>query len=188
MIKIPESFESVVDYLGYYVKPLLEETRAQLLSSMEILYRAPFAEVVDFEETKPYGTKVYQVRVNYWRNRFSDRSKEPYKTLPGDFLVLANAKPETLSDLERVGGSWTFLSVTKVTEDGEDGDGDGSSSSYFKVKASKDLKLEFETQSSLFVVYLANMTSNNRIWKALHMLRNPTILNRVLCVGSMVSS
>ncbi|KAF4379950.1 hypothetical protein G4B88_029942 [Cannabis sativa] len=27
-------------------------------------------------------------------------SKEPYKTLPGDIMILVNAKPETFSDLE----------------------------------------------------------------------------------------
>ena len=58
MKKIPESFESVKDYLGFFVSPLLEETRAQLQSSMEILYRAPFAEVVDFEETKPFAGPI----------------------------------------------------------------------------------------------------------------------------------
>ncbi|PON39575.1 ATP-dependent DNA helicase PcrA [Parasponia andersonii] len=181
--KIPESFQSVQHYLGSYVYPLLEETRAQLYSSMEVLYSSPYAEVVAIEESKPYGTKLYQVRVNYWRNRYNDRSKEPYKTLPGDLLVLANAKPEAFSDLERTGRSWAFLSVSNITEDEN---GDYSSSTYFKVKSSKEFELEMEMQKSLVVTFLANLTTNKRVWKALHMSRNLKILDDVLCTGSGV--
>ncbi|KAK9932130.1 hypothetical protein M0R45_019379 [Rubus argutus] len=66
---------------------------------METIDSAPFAEVVEFKKSK----RQYKIKVDYWRNRFSDRAKEPYKTLPGDFFVLANAKPETVSDLEMAG-------------------------------------------------------------------------------------
>lgn len=183
MEKIPESFRTVQHYLGSYVYPLLEETRAQLYSSMEILYGPPFAEVVAFDESTQHGEKFYQVRVDYWRNRFNDRSKEPYKTLPGDLLVLTNAKLETCSDLERTGRLWAFLSVTNITEDENE---DDSSSTYFKVKSSKQFELEMEMQTSLFVVFLQNLTTHKRIWKALHMSRNLKILD-VLCNGSGVS-
>ncbi|XP_062113026.1 uncharacterized protein LOC133824169 isoform X1 [Humulus lupulus] len=181
--KIPESFQSVEHYLGSFVYPLLEETRVQLYSSMDVLYRLPFAEVVAFDETKSKGEKVYQVRVDCWRNRFNDRSKEPYKTLPGDILILVNAKPETFSDLERTGRSWSFLSVSSITEDEK---GDDSSSTYFKVKSSTEFELEKQMQTSLFVVFLANLTTNKRVWKALHMSRNLKMLDYVLCNRSGV--
>ncbi|KAF4379973.1 hypothetical protein G4B88_029965 [Cannabis sativa] len=181
--KIPESFESVRHYLGSFVYPLLEETRVQLYSSMDVLYRLPFAEVVDFHETKPYGKSIYQVQVDYWRNRFSDRSKEPYKTLPGDIMILVNAIPQTFSDLERTGRSWSFLSVSFITEDEN---GDDSSSTYFKVNASKEFELEMQMKTSLFVVFLANLTTNKRVWKALHMSRNLKMLDYVLCNRSEV--
>lgn len=151
---------------------------------MEILCRAPFAEVVAVDESKPHGAKVYQVRVDYWKNRSNDRSKEPYRTLPGDLLVLANAKPETLFDLERIGRSWSFLSVTNITEDENV---DDVCSTYFKVKASKEFELEIEMRTSLYVIFVANMTTQRRIWKALHMFKNPKILNDVLCIDSEVS-
>ena len=109
MERIPESFESVEHCLGSYVYPLSEETRAQIHSSMEIIWRAPFAEVI---ESKPYGTKMYEVNVDSWRNRFRKCSKEPYKTLPGVLFILGDAKPETVSDLQRAGRSWAFVSVT----------------------------------------------------------------------------
>ncbi|XP_059668939.1 uncharacterized protein LOC132314035 [Cornus florida] len=63
--KIPLSFQSEDNYLGSYVFPLLEETRAELASSMEILYRAPFAEVISFNECKLHGKLLYDVKFSY---------------------------------------------------------------------------------------------------------------------------
>ncbi|KAK4406232.1 Regulator of nonsense transcripts 1 [Sesamum angolense] len=91
--EIPQSFESVDQYLGSYVFPLLEETRAELASALETVYKAPFAEVTSFNELK--GDKLqYHVKVDHWRNRKSD-GKEPYRTLPGDVVLLSDLKPET---------------------------------------------------------------------------------------------
>ncbi|XP_068331789.1 uncharacterized protein [Pyrus communis] len=176
--EIPKSFQSVQHYFGSYLFPLLEETRAQVHSSMETIYRAPFAEVVAFEEAKPYGKNLYDVKVNYWRNRFCDRGKEPYKTLPGDLFILADAKPETVSDLQRVGRSWAFVSVTKVSENENE---DNSTSLYFKVKASKEFEDESSAWKSLFLVFLVNLIPNGRIWKSLNMSRNLKIIKEVLC-------
>ncbi|PQP95381.1 uncharacterized protein Pyn_27242 [Prunus yedoensis var. nudiflora] len=187
--KIPESFHSVQHYFGSYLYPLLEETRAQVHSSMETIYRAPFAEVVGFEECEPYGKNLYDIKVDFWRNRFSDRGKEPYKTLPGDLFVLADAKPETVSDLQRVGRSWAFVSVTDVSENKNE---DDSTSRYFKVKASKECEFNDSTHRSLFLVFLENLVPNRRIWKGLHMSsdlkimsRNLKIIKEVLCTDSV---
>ncbi|BBG93815.1 hypothetical protein Prudu_001937, partial [Prunus dulcis] len=183
--KIPESFDSVQHYFSSYLYPLLEETRAQVQSSMETIDRAPFAEVVGCEECNPYGPygeNVYDIKVDCWRNRFNDCGKEPYKTLPGDLFVLADAKPETVSDLQRVGtgrSSWAFVSVTNVPKN-EDEDDIDSSSLYFRVKASKDI-----TYKSLFLVFLVNLIPNSRIWKALHMSGNLKIIKEVLCTNSV---
>ncbi|XP_062007129.1 uncharacterized protein LOC133724421 [Rosa rugosa] len=179
--KIPESFHSVEHYLGCYLYPLLEETRAQVHASMETIYRAPFAKVVAFEKAKPYGTKLYDIKVDYWRNRLNDRGKEPYETLPGDLFVLANAKPESFSDLQRVGRSWAFASVTKVSEYENE---DESTSLDFKIKASKELEV-VKGSASLFMVFLVNLIPNGRIWKALHMSKNLNIIKEVLCTDSV---
>ncbi|CAB4265332.1 unnamed protein product [Prunus armeniaca] len=182
---IPETFHSVWQYFGSYLYPLLEETRAQVHSSMETIDRVPFAEVVGFEECNPhgpYGENVYDIRVDCWKNRFSDRGKEPYKTLPGDLFVLADAKPETVSDLQRVGRSWAFVSVINVSENENE---DDSTSLYFKVKASKEFEVNDSTHTSLFLVFLVNLIPNSRIWKALNMSGNLQIIKKVLCADSL---
>ncbi|XP_024196531.2 uncharacterized protein LOC112199801 [Rosa chinensis] len=181
--KIPESFQSAQHYFRSYIYPLLEETRAELHSNMKTLNRAPFAQVVGFEEAQPYGTKLYDVKVDYWHNRFIDSGKEPYKTLPGDLFVLADAKPETVSDLQRVGRSWAFASATNYVPESENED--DSTSLYFKVMASKEFEVKNST-TSLFIVFLGSLIRDGRIWKALHMSRNLNIINEVLCTDSMV--
>ncbi|KAA8532337.1 hypothetical protein F0562_032408 [Nyssa sinensis] len=120
--KIPESFESVQHYLGSFVYPLLEEIRAELASSLEAISSAPFAEVV-LNESKPSGALLYDVRVDYWRNSSSHHGQESYKALPGDFFFFTEAKPETGSDLQRVGRTWTFGFITKISGDDNNSSG-----------------------------------------------------------------
>ncbi|XP_062076340.1 uncharacterized protein LOC133781383 [Humulus lupulus] len=172
--RIPDSFQSVKHYLGSYVNPLLEETRAELHSTMEILYGAPFAEVTAFEEAKPYGKNKYKLGVNDWRNKHSKGGKEPYRTLPGDYFVLANGKPETVYDLQRVGRSWSFLSLIDLI---------GDDSTTLTVKSSAELRHDIH-KKPLFIVFLANLTPLKRIWEALHMSCNVEFLDKVLCIDS----
>ncbi|KAM3753517.1 hypothetical protein ACB098_03G099900 [Castanea mollissima] len=185
---IPQSFESVHQYFGSYVYPLLEETHAQVYSSMENISTAPFAEVIALYESKPYGENLYDVHVDNWGNRWNDRSKEPYKTLPGDILILADAKPEHISDLQRIGRSWAFVMVTKIREDDIDDNDDiredNDTSTSFKVKALKDIDVD-GGKKSLFVVFLTNTTPSKRMWNALHMHGNLNIFRKILCTSSL---
>ncbi|XP_052204554.1 uncharacterized protein LOC127809638 [Diospyros lotus] len=185
--KIPESFQSVGVYLGSFVYPLLEETRAELASSMDIIYGAPFAKVNSLVESKPYATHAtlhYAVVVDYWRNKFSDCCEEPYRTLPGDVCIISNVKLETVSDLQQDGRTWTFALVSKITED--EIEGDSSSSTIFTVKASRDIEIKDGMRQSLFVTFLMNITTKQRIWNSLRMSRNLKIIKEVLCTDSLV--
>ncbi|KAL7163132.1 hypothetical protein ACSBR2_039265 [Camellia fascicularis] len=182
--KIPESFQSVKHYFGSFVFPLLEETRADLASSIEIIHEAPFAEVISLNACKPYGTLHYDIKVDCWRNRFSDCGKDPYKTLPGDVFIVSDAKPETLYDLQQGGRTWTFATVTNITED-EIGQGNNSST-FFKVKALRDIEVKRGMRQSLFVVFLRNITTNKRIWSAIHQFGNLKIIEEVLSADSEV--
>lgn len=181
MEKIPEVFGSVDHYLLSYVYPLLEETRAALASSLETVYKAPFAEVVSLEEAKP--TLLYNVRVDNWRNKISDRGKEPYKTLPGDLVLLSDFKPESASDLQRVGRTYTFASVVNISDDEN---GDDCTSSGFKLKTAGVVEVGVQKSKSLYVVYLTNITTHKRIWNALRKRQNLKIIQKVLVKNDMV--
>ncbi|GMJ04494.1 hypothetical protein HRI_004118600 [Hibiscus trionum] len=184
--KIPVQFQSVEHYFGSYLLPLLEETRAAMCSSMEIIDRAPYTEVTYLNEAKSHGTGtlLFNVNVDYWRNSFCDHEKEPYKTLPGDVLIIANVKPETPSDLQRVGKTWFFALVTYVENDDNEVN---SSSLSFKVKTLEDVVSKDDLRKSLYVVQVTNVTTNIRIWNALHMMRKSTVINEVLRTDSVVA-
>lgn len=175
----------MVEFYGAYKYPLCEETRTELQSSLDVISTAPYAEVIAFDDAKPRGTFHYDIRVDYWRNRFG-RGKEPYKILPGDVLILANKKPETAPDLRLSGNLWTYALVVKI-EDGECEE-DDNISAYFKVKASKDMESDGERWNSMFVVFLMNMATQRRIWNALHLFGNLQVINRVLSSATPVNS
>ncbi|KAL1535322.1 hypothetical protein AAHA92_28117 [Salvia divinorum] len=175
VMKIPEVFESVDCYLSSFDYPLLEEMRAAIAASLETVYKAPFAEVVAFKVTKS-DTLMYNVKVDSWKNKISDRGKEPYKTMPGDIVLLLDSKPESVSDLQRIGSMCTFASVVKISED-EIG---GNSSSGFKLKTKGVVDVVDQKNKSLYVVYLTNITTHKRIWMALRMRQNLKIIEKVL--------
>ncbi|KAL8483074.1 hypothetical protein ACS0TY_025937 [Phlomoides rotata] len=174
--KIPDSFESVDQYLASYVFPLLEETRFELASALETVYNAPYAEVTYFRELT-HETGSYNVKVDRWENRTSDRGKDPYRTLPGDFVLLSVLRPESVSDLIRAGWSYTFAYVTKISEDES---GYNSTLCGFKLKTARDINFEDVKSKSLYVVHLTNITTQKRIWSALRMRRNLGIIEKVL--------
>lgn len=181
------SFSSVEHYFGSFLYPLLEETRAQLCSSMEILSNAPFAEVISFEEAKSRDRKLYNVKTDSWKNRSSGHGKELYKTLIGDVFILADFKPETTNDLQRQGKMWTFLlSAGIVEEKTEDEDDESELMSTFKVITSKDIDLEEIGQKSLFMIFLTNIIPNRRIWNALHMSGDSRLIDKILCAAGVV--
>lgn len=183
MEKIPQSFESVDQYLGSYVFPLLEETRAGLASAMETIHKAPFAEVVSLTQLM-HGKFLHSVQVDCWRNMITDRGREPYRTLPGDILLLSDLKPESDSDLGRVGWKFVLASVTNISEDENV---DNCSSTGFKVRAAMNIDVGEMQSKSFYVVFLTNMTTNKRIWNALCMRKNLKIIEKVLCKNELVS-
>ncbi|GKD70189.1 UvrD-like helicase, ATP-binding domain, P-loop containing nucleoside triphosphate hydrolase, partial [Tanacetum coccineum] len=172
--KIPLTFESSQHYFGSFVYPLLEETRFELASSMEIMYRAPFADIVSVKESTSGENMLYNVTVGRWRNQYSESGKDDYYTLPGDLLLLVDGKPESFSNMKREGRTWK-LSLVKSNK--------GNSASFeFTVKASQPI----EFQDGLYAVFLMNITTQKRIWNSLHMHRNLNIIKEVLYSDSQV--
>ncbi|KAF7849074.1 hypothetical protein BT93_L1266 [Corymbia citriodora subsp. variegata] len=173
---IPQTFECVGHYLGSYVYPLLEDTRASLCSSLENISSLPFTEVTACVECTGSGNS-YAVKTGRWHNESNTRGKETYKTLPGDILILTDAKLETVPDLERFRRRWAFALVRMIAEDDEEDE--ATSSTNFEVEAS----LGHEVNNSwkpIYAIFLINIVTNRRIWNALHMSLNLDMLKEVL--------
>ena len=134
---------------------------------MDIIHRAPFADILSINESKSGENRVYDVTVGHWGNQCSE-----HDTLLGDLLLLVDGKPESVSDLKRVGRTWA-LSIVKSNEGG------GTS---LKVKASQSIKL----QDGMSAVHVMNTTTQKRIWNSLHVHRNLNIIREVLYSESKV--
>lgn len=186
MVKIPELFESVDDYLGSYVFPLREETRAELKSSMDAINAAPFAEVISLRVASPEDKEslLYDVEVNSWKNRFMDSCSKPYRTLPGHVDLLSNGKPSAAADLQSSGWKWTIAYVTHIAEGENDNNGVFAN---FEVEAGKCFEYGDGLCNSLYVVFLMNTTTNKRIWNALCKCKNLNVIETVLSTSNLVS-
>lgn len=176
--KIPESFKSVHQYLGSYLFPLLEETRAELSLSLKAIRRAPFAQLVSIEEPKSSGRLLLNVNVDSWRNTANNIGKEPYRTLPGDIFLILDDKPETFMISQYSTRTWAFAWVNQITENG--------CSSHLKLNVSKNISGEHGMQKEFFIVFLMNVTTNLRIWNSLHFSEDVKIIKHVLSTKSMV--
>lgn len=160
--KIPLFFNSLDQYFGSFINPLLEETRAHLHSSMNPISKAPFAEVISMEEISPKDLGLYNIKINKWKNGVKE-----ILTF-GDIFILSDVKPNVVSDLQRIGKTWTFASLCSI----EEADNDQKSSISFTLKTwQPNFKLapNHQQQQPIFLLYLVNVLSYIRIWNALHM-------------------
>nr|GEV91261.1 UvrD-like helicase, ATP-binding domain, P-loop containing nucleoside triphosphate hydrolase [Tanacetum cinerariifolium] len=178
--KIPLTFQSEEHYFSSFVYPLLEETRTELASALEIMRSAPFSEIISLNEVKDKGKMLYDVTVGPWRNISSGRGKEPYRTLPGDLFLLMDRKPDSVTDLQNLGRTWAFSIVNKTVDDDNQ---DSSQSKHFKAKLSR---IDFQDGMYLYAVFLMNITTQKRIWNSLHVHGNRNIIKEVIYAGSVV--
>nr|GEX29531.1 UvrD-like helicase, ATP-binding domain, P-loop containing nucleoside triphosphate hydrolase [Tanacetum cinerariifolium] len=138
---------------------------------MEIMHRAPYVDIICFNESKSGENVVYDVMVGCWRNQCSEPGNDDYHTLLGDLLLLVDGKPESVSDLKRVGRTWA-LTLVKSNED---------DSTSISVKASQPIKF----QDGMLACFVMNVTSPKRIWNLLHMHRNLNIIKEIFYADSM---
>ncbi|OWM65612.1 uncharacterized protein LOC116201312 [Punica granatum] len=172
--KIPERFPSVKHYLRSFVYPLLEETRAELCSSMETISTLPYAEVRELAECKSDGKNLYKVKVDFWRNLSSNRRKEPCIISKRALLLLTESKPESVSDLKRMGRTYAFAYVTKTSYDKRE----------VEVATGKNVGDIDLKHGRLFAIGIQSLTTIARLWTALHTSGNLNVIKEVLCTNS----
>ncbi|XP_058098091.1 uncharacterized ATP-dependent helicase C29A10.10c-like isoform X2 [Magnolia sinica] len=177
--KIPDKFQSVEQYYGSFIFPLIEETRSDLCSSMEVLSKAP---VYRIESVGVSSCKdVYGISMEPFRNVLGKGGKETSVPKKGDIYALCNAVPLTFADLNCGGRSYTLGLVT--------GNKDAESRPPFEVQAkvSKEVVAPEGKEKPLFAVFLINIMTNNRIWMALNApCRNSNVIKEALCTNSSV--
>ncbi|XP_058090437.1 uncharacterized protein LOC131236919 isoform X2 [Magnolia sinica] len=178
--KIPETFPSVEDYVVSYIFPLIEETRADLYSCLEVVSDAPCTEITAIKESKHASDLSYFVEVSGWKCESGFGNNEIYKPIPGDILILSNRIPEVAADLQRYGTTYFLASVTDpeilFIDEKENSksvtlftevESDKEYHKGFEIKVSRRIEVADGMGNSLHAIFLTNLTTNNRIWKAL---------------------
>lgn len=187
--KIPKTFSSVTQYKESFILPLLEETHADLLSSMETISKAPSREIVSVKRI----SKDYKLPKDLFYSIFLKSSNdkkdgaEAYEPQRGDLVAITDVRPKNASDLARSGPSYVIAVVQVVDED----------LARLSILSSKPLQLVEDRNrkgdvkgGSLFAVNLINLTTNIRIWDALSPgmeQPNYNIIQRVLRPNFVVS-
>ncbi|XP_073289051.1 uncharacterized protein [Primulina huaijiensis] len=174
--RIPDTFSSADHYLKSFVYPLIEETHADLRSNFTTLSHAPACEVIDVKKQKffkPPKNLFYELT---WKS-----GPGLYEPEFGDLMALTDIKPKCVDDLNRPKRPYLIALVEGKSED----------SVKINVLSSKPIVFEKEYEEKgdnvdkLFIVHLTNLTTNMRIWKALHAERhggNMSMINSVLRV------
>ncbi|KAK9043680.1 hypothetical protein V6N11_072014 [Hibiscus sabdariffa] len=162
--KIPETFTSTEEYFSSFLAPLVEETHADLLSAMTRLSRAPSYQFSSIEREINYRAPMdfsYKIVLRKARNSTASGLVE-YRPQGGDLAALTDVRPTCISDLNRPTMPFVLAYVQAMEDD------------KISIRSSKPIMIEQTMQSSqkkhmdLFFVFLTNVTTNIRIWKALH--------------------
>ncbi|CAN6236026.1 unnamed protein product [Urochloa humidicola] len=170
---IPDTFESFAAYLNSFAYPLIEEVHADIFSSLDGYAQASFIEVIQMEkldnENPIFGLEVAEPAKDV-------KSREMYEPTECDIVVISSKKPKHVSDLTQNKASYVLGSVLKSGEE------DIFPPNCCIVQLSSAIPVEADPQTKmpkgpLFVVFLINMKTYNRIWKCLHLGSNDA--NRV---------
>ncbi|XWS65223.1 hypothetical protein CRYUN_Cryun05aG0073800 [Craigia yunnanensis] len=114
----PQTFKSTAEYLNSFVAPLIEETHADLLSSLTTLSRAPSRELYSVERDKHYKAPrelFYKIVLRMTDSNWSDLVT--YQPQTGDLVALTDARPKCISDLTRPKMSYLLAYVQTVDKD-----------------------------------------------------------------------
>nr|GEX43862.1 UvrD-like helicase, ATP-binding domain, P-loop containing nucleoside triphosphate hydrolase [Tanacetum cinerariifolium] len=108
---IPLTFVSEEGYFASFVYPLLEETRSELASSLEIIYKAPFADILSCKESTSGENMLYDRVGRKWAlslvksnedtsTEFRIKASHPIEFQDGMFVVFVKnlATPKRIWD------------------------------------------------------------------------------------------
>nr|XP_048333039.1 uncharacterized protein LOC107434514 isoform X2 [Ziziphus jujuba var. spinosa] len=165
MREIPMTFSSVKEYKESFILPLLEETHADLLLSMESLPRAPSCEIISVKRiTQDYKLPkdfFYTIVLKLSKVKKND-AEGTYEPQCGDVIAITDAKPKSAGDLDRSKMSYVIAIVLEVQDN----------LTRLSILSSKPIplvedKMKDIKSGTLFAINLINLTTNIRIWEEL---------------------
>ncbi|WJX63857.1 hypothetical protein P8452_48692 [Trifolium repens] len=178
--KIPETFDSPTDYKKAFIPLLLEETHTDLSSSLLGVARAPFCEILKLNR----DSKLFNLPKSLYYNIQFEKDVGKYEPEFGDLILFTNIRPKSVDDLKLNTANSPYhiafvLGPTPISELIDE-------IHEVQVLSSKCINTDFESDTrnnetqKLYAVYLMNMVTNVRIWKALKSELHGNIIPKVL--------
>ncbi|XP_017243832.1 helicase sen1 isoform X1 [Daucus carota subsp. sativus] len=176
--QIPDTFSSLLHYMNSFTFPLIEETRADLCSSITNVSKAPTFQVLEIKDAEPASNMNYAISIG--RNQDIEFDADMYEPGYGDLIAFTVVRPKCGDDLYTDATNFTVALVQRVKIKKDNVVLLVTSSKPIDPEESMHKKLD---ATNLFVVFLMNLTTNLRIWEALKFQldgRNAKIINKVL--------
>jgi senataxin len=155
--KIPKTFASLEHYLDSFADPLVEEVHADVLSSFEGYHQAPFVQVTGIQELDRGKKSTFFCFLAAKSSR-----ETSYTPTKDDIVAVSSRKSKHLS-------SYVLGSVCKSGEDDEDFPADCF---IVRLLSAPPVEVDAETKkpmAPLFVSFLMNTKTYNRIWTCLQL-------------------
>lgn len=111
--KIPETFNSMEQYMTSFFGPLLEEVRDDMCSSMEDISNAPYAELRSVSSMRK-GKGSFEISLGRWRGTAHGSGIDTYKPKAADVLLISDVRPSNQSDILRHSKSCVIVWISKV--------------------------------------------------------------------------
>ncbi|CAN6992216.1 unnamed protein product, partial [Brassica rapa subsp. trilocularis] len=165
---IPDTFRSVDEYLKCFVPHLLEETRTELSSSLGSLSKSPVSRISSAQPTKiEFPSKTSNSFLVSLMKFNAEGSRTTYEPKCGDLIALTNISgPRRVYDLDPLVLAFVFSVEDEL-----------GFSVHLSTSTSISIDEGFPFSSC---VYLMTLTTNTRIWNALHGCGNLSLINSVL--------
>ncbi|KAK9074849.1 hypothetical protein SSX86_003168 [Deinandra increscens subsp. villosa] len=169
--EVPLTFSSTTHYMNSFTNLLLEETHADLSSQLASISQAPASPIFRLQRI-PTNSKKEQLYL------MTLGGVKKYDPMVGDLIALTQVKPQCIDDLAQPNNFFPTAYVTKVTNL------DVQIMSSHVIESDP---FEIKEGPKGYVVHLTNLTTNMRIWQALNMAGNMSVIQSTLSFTSSVA-
>ncbi|KAJ8432842.1 hypothetical protein Cgig2_024530 [Carnegiea gigantea] len=187
--QIPRSFLSVSHYFGSFIFPLIEETRADICSSLSTVSLAPARRISCIKASEDYhppNNLIFSIELEGMC--CLEDNIEPREPETGDLIALTDVRPKSLADINSPKLPYLIAFVQQVSKM------QNPDEYLLTVRLSKPIISELPARGKhslvpTLAVFLANLTTNIRMWKALNLQlgnRSFNIISKVLQMDPIV--
>ncbi|CAJ2652910.1 unnamed protein product [Trifolium pratense] len=166
--KIPQTFLSTNGYMNSFFPALIEETHSDLYSSLMSVPQASFCEIRTMEMSKEFNPP-YDLYYNITVKNITDEvyGVGKYEPEVGDLIAFTSIRPRSVYDLSRI-KNYCHIAYICGSKDEFTDEIPILLSKYMEMEMHGKFHSRRNNAQKLYAVYLVNMITNVRIWKALN--------------------